>query len=170
MTTTIDTAPTSPDELDYPWTACVTLPPSPTSPRTARRLLDLVAAAWDVPVPEPAELLLTEVVTNVVVHAHTDMTVHLYAGPAGLRVEVDDSSPEPPHERRPTHRSEHGRGLLLLQRLARQWGYEVHDGPAPAETGKTLWFELSSDHNHGDQGDHDETALHAAFADDLNTT
>ena len=92
-----------------------------------------------------AELLTSELVTNVVRHAPRGLTVGVEAGPP-FRVEVHDGrSPteafrkrfaDPP-EVHPTAHS--GRGLLLLHELATRFG--VEDGVG---TGKIVWFELSA--------------------------
>lgn len=144
------------------WTACIDLPPEDTSPRTARALLRAALEQWHVGDLDSAELLLTEVVTNAVVHAHTPFTLHLSAAPGWARVEVRDCSPEPPRRRRPTSRSEHGRGLLLLDRLAHQWGW---DEQPDSHTCKAVWFEVTTT---GTSDQYDDPALHAAF--DLDNT
>ncbi len=66
--------------------------------------------------------LLTEVVTNVVLHAYTtfDVTVHLTG--TGVRVEVTDGSPRLPRPRRHSVDATTGRGLDLLEQLSSRWG------------------------------------------------
>ncbi len=54
-----------------------------------------------------------------------------------MRVEIDDPSPEVPVLRHPDHGDEHGRGVLLVDQLATDWGVEPHP-----ERGKTVWFEI----------------------------
>ena len=165
-----------------PKTASITLPAEAISPRSARELLRLLARSWHIPDPDDADLLLTEVVTNVVVHAHTTMSLRMSWRGERLRVEVSDFSPVMPHARRATRRSENGRGLLLLDRLADAWGVTEHPhtetidtgagdtgtaGDERADTGtfKTVWFELVP----RDAGeDHEvDLDLHAAFAIDM---
>lgn len=145
------------------WSAQITLPPAPTSPRAARALLRMATEQWDVGEVDSVDLLLTEVVTNAVVHAHTAFTVAFTAREGWTRVEVRDCSPDPLRRRRPTSRSEHGRGLLLLDRLAADWGWEEDStslsGDAPSSTCKTVWFEVTAI----DTGSDREAALHAAF-------
>ncbi len=119
--------------------ATINLPPSRTSPRSARRLLELAAQEWAMPELDSAELLLTEIVTNAAVHAGTDMTVSLSVSSGRLRVEVSDCSREMPRPRRPTTGSEGGRGLLLLQRLSHSWGWATSEDSPRC---KTVWFEL----------------------------
>jgi anti-sigma regulatory factor (Ser/Thr protein kinase) len=80
--------------------------------------------------------LLTEVVTNVVLHAYTtfDVTVHLTG--TGVRVEVTDGSPRLPRPRRHSVDATTGRGLDLLEQLSSRWG------AVRAPGGKTVWFEI----------------------------
>jgi anti-sigma regulatory factor (Ser/Thr protein kinase) len=102
----------------------------------------LVIAAGLGDLRSSAELLTSEVVTNAVVHAGTDMVVTVSVRPRGLRVEVADGSPDavllsssPGSEPEPGG----GRGLLLVQMMASGWGVE------PVETGKIVWFELTDE-------------------------
>lgn len=81
----------------------------------------------------------------------------LWAGDR-LRVEVTDCSPAMPRPRRVTRRSEHGRGLLLLDRLADAWGVTQHDSNHSC---KTVWFEITQQTENDD--DDDDLDLHAAF-------
>jgi hypothetical protein len=41
--------------------------------------------------------------------------------------------------RDPDDFDEHGRGIMLIETLAADWGVELRDG------GKTIWFELAAD-------------------------
>jgi anti-sigma regulatory factor (Ser/Thr protein kinase) len=89
-----------------------------------------------------AMLVVSELVTNVVVHAHTPATVSLHLRQAQLRIEVSDSAQEavqPGHERdgdRPG-----GWGLPLVESVARTWGVD----PSCGDAGKTVWAELDVD-------------------------
>nr|WP_238420543.1 SpoIIE family protein phosphatase [Streptomyces taklimakanensis] len=89
---------------------------------------------------EGAVLLLSEVLTNVLVHTEGDASlVAELSGERGsrrLRVEVADPSDELPHRREPGELASRGRGLLLLEMLADSWGV------APRGVGKSIWFEL----------------------------
>ena len=53
-----------------------------------------------------------------------------------LRIEVDDPSTDPPVLRHPDVHEDRGRGILLVDALATQWGTEIHSD------GKTVWFEI----------------------------
>lgn len=84
----------------------------------------------------PAELLVSEVVTNVVNHAHTPFSVSVaFLGTA--RVTVVDGSSVLPVLREMVDDAEEGRGLFLVQALAHRWGIEHHP------SGKQVWFEVA---------------------------
>ncbi|WP_424212877.1 ATP-binding SpoIIE family protein phosphatase [Streptomyces sp. BI20] len=85
-------------------------------------------------------LMVSEVVTNVLVHTDGDAVLVAEAvgepGSRRLRVDVADGSDEPPHKRRPGEMASSGRGVLLLELLADAWGVD------PRGEGKSTWFEL----------------------------
>ncbi|MFC3689982.1 ATP-binding protein [Aquipuribacter hungaricus] len=111
------------------------LPCEPTSPRAARRWLRALVEHHDADAGDTLELLLTEVVTNVVVHAGTPSTLRFFdVGPV-LCVEVEDGSVQPPYRARPSRASdENGRGVELLNSLSVFWGCRRVPG------GKVVWF------------------------------
>ena len=82
-----------------------------------------------------AELLTSEVVTNALVHAGAPIHITARAVGAGVRVEVADGSPHSPIVRHYGELAGTGRGLRLLDLLAR-WGVQE------TLTGKAVWFEL----------------------------
>ncbi|MFJ2703726.1 SpoIIE family protein phosphatase [Streptomyces sp. NPDC087428] len=90
---------------------------------------------------DTAVLLATELLGNVLVH--TDQDGSLTASVTGetgrrrLLVEVMDRGDELPHQRTPVELASSGRGLLLLDILADQWGVR------PEPEGKTAWFALT---------------------------
>ncbi|MFD5426665.1 ATP-binding protein [Streptomyces sp. NPDC127084] len=89
---------------------------------------------------EVAELLVSELVTNALVHTDDGAVVTATVAPARLRVEVRDftTGVGDPHLPVPAvgDDSTHGRGLLLVQNLADAWGVRAH------ALGKVVWFEL----------------------------
>ncbi|WP_030752518.1 SpoIIE family protein phosphatase [Streptomyces griseus] len=90
---------------------------------------------------DAAVLMVSEMVTNVLVHTDGDalLTAEVACGGKGrrLRVEVSDASDELPHKRHPGEMASSGRGLVLMEMLADAWGVE------PRGEGKTIWFELT---------------------------
>jgi serine phosphatase RsbU (regulator of sigma subunit) len=87
---------------------------------------------------DDALLLVTELVTNAVVHAGTDIELHVEVGVDSARVEVIDHSAGslPVLHGDPDSSREGGRGIFLLDALAREWGTRHFAG------GKSVWFAL----------------------------
>lgn len=114
--------------------------PELKSASDARHFAERTLAEWDLPqVLEATRLLVSELVVNAVIHARTDSELVLRAEDGRLRVEVTDHSAAEPvlQEYSPTAPS--GRGLLILDELADEWGVE-RDG-----TSKVVWFDLALD-------------------------
>ena len=115
------------------------LPPLPTSPSAARAFLRGALQTWNLDgFGDVTEVLTDELVANVVRHVHAPMTVRVRRQPNSIRVEVDDPSNDPPVQQHADVLAESGRGLLLIDSLADQWGVIQHDGD-----GKTVWFEIN---------------------------
>lgn len=124
-----------------PLQVTITLSPRPDSVPRARDWARGVVAAWRAEDVEwPLAQLLTEVVTNAVLHAGSEVVVVLQSLPGrpGLRCEVSDTSPVRPRRRHHSADATTGRGLVLLEQLADAWGVEVRPG------GKTVWFEVGT--------------------------
>ncbi|MEV5432887.1 SpoIIE family protein phosphatase [Streptomyces sp. NPDC052701] len=107
----------------------------------ARQQLRELLHDWSSPDQvDSAVLLLSEMLTNVLVHTDTDaLLVAEVTGRAGdrrMRVEVTDAGDDLPHRRSPGELASSGRGLLLIGLLAHAWGVD------PRGEGKTTWFEL----------------------------
>lgn len=84
-------------------------------------------------------LLTSEVVTNAVRHGPIGGMVDVRVSATGdrLRVSVRDESPQRPIRLEPDPTALAGRGVLLVDRLASDWGVEPESGA------KTVWFEVS---------------------------
>ena len=89
-------------------------------------------------VRDTAELLTSELVTNALLHAGTDLTVHVEGcqGDGSVRIAVDDGSDKAPQLGDPSSDALGGRGLPLVAILATRWGWE------PLPVGKRVWFEV----------------------------
>ena len=115
------------------------LGPETSSARHARRFVDEVLNRWHCDaLLDEVQLLVSELVTNAVVHAGSDVEVAVRLLGDSLRIEVLDHAPvaqlrpsTPPDE------AESGRGLLLVETIATSWGVEAFDG------GKVVWFEVA---------------------------
>ncbi|WP_309095014.1 SpoIIE family protein phosphatase [Streptomyces sp.] len=85
----------------------------------------------------PAELLVSELVTNAVRHSHArPVALRLVRGDT-LLCEVDDDDHELPTLLGADPLDDRGRGLRIVSTLARQWG------TSRTAAGKTVWFELT---------------------------
>jgi sigma-B regulation protein RsbU (phosphoserine phosphatase) len=122
------------------------LPNDRRTPAAARALVRSVLeeAALDSLLNE-ALLLTTELSTNAVVHAGTEVDIEVTADIGGLTVTVTDFAPGPVEQLAVGPKNdkvdigevaERGRGLLLVDHFASRWG-TVHEG-----TGKGVWFRL----------------------------
>lgn len=112
----------------------VTLPAKATSPARARRFIDATLADWGLDGGDDLVLVASELTTNALLHARTPMRVRLAEEDEGIRLSVQDGSGQPPRERGFSVESGTGRGLLLLESVAAEWGVEPHEGD-----GKTVW-------------------------------
>ncbi|MEU9013315.1 SpoIIE family protein phosphatase [Streptomyces sp. NPDC048479] len=112
------------------------LEPEDAAPGRARRLARRALNRWGLEeLSDSVELLVSEVVTNAVRYAERPVTLRLLRTDV-LRCEVGDDSPQLPRQRRARDTDEGGRGLFLVNRLARRWG------ATRLSTGKVVWFEL----------------------------
>ena len=119
--------------------SAVVLPAVPQSAAAARRhVASRLEEAGQGERVDTATLLVSEVVTNAILHAGGDVTVRVDVLPSGaVTVAVDDTS-----DRRPVHRQHSGdastgRGLELVDMLADDCGVD-----ALAQGGKSVWFTL----------------------------
>ncbi|MFD5631294.1 MULTISPECIES: SpoIIE family protein phosphatase [unclassified Streptomyces] len=89
---------------------------------------------------DSAVLLVSEMMTNVLVHTDADaLLVAEVTGEGGkrrMRVEVTDAGDDLPHKRDPGELASSGRGLVLVELLADLWGVD------PRGEGKSIWFEF----------------------------
>jgi anti-sigma regulatory factor (Ser/Thr protein kinase) len=101
---------------------------------------------------ECAQLGVSELVTNALLHGEPPITVRLRGTAEHPRVEVQDSSIEPPIlPNQPLDRPQtddllltFGRGLSIVARCCDAWGAEVE------EDGKVVWFTPAADFADGD--------------------
>ena len=117
------------------------LPRTADAPGMARRSVRHMAGGeLDHPEREMVDILMTELVTNAVVHAGRDagknVILRFAVAPERIRVEVCDRGVGFSSDQLAEPRSEPGGyGLMMVDRGASRWG-------ASAEGGTCVWFEL----------------------------
>ena len=84
-------------------------------------------------VADVAQLLVSELVTNAVLHAGTTVHLRVEADGSALRIEVTDGAATKPSRRHYSAEAATGRGLGLVEALAAEWGTRSEAG------GKTVW-------------------------------
>ena len=116
----------------------IALPARVSSPRRARRFVRDTLEPCDVPaeVIDSAELVATELVTNSVMHARSDVILTVECVSGSVRLRVDDQSAVRPVVRNAAPDAATGRGLFIVEQLASRWGVDLH------REGKTVWVEL----------------------------
>ncbi|HVM65464.1 MAG TPA: SpoIIE family protein phosphatase [Acidimicrobiales bacterium] len=137
------------------------LPARSASVATARHAVRDLAEQWSLPegVVLDAEMVVSELVTNAVLHARTDCELSIEPRLPGLRLAVaddDDAAPLPPTAFVPladglltgadsdkalagllAERAT-GRGMAIVEALSSRWGVESRNG------GKVVWAELGT--------------------------
>lgn len=105
--------------------------------RWARSRLAGSGIGDDEPLAETLVLIISELVTNAVVHTGCPAVLRmLFAAEGGVRVEVADTSDRPPQPRHAEGEDTNGRGLELVDGLADRWGWQ------PEGAGKSIWCEV----------------------------
>lgn len=106
---------------------------------TARRFAAAALEGWGRgDLVDTVALLVSEVVTNVVLHAGTAGELVIELGDGGVRIEVHDGTGRLPQRKAYGEDASTGRGLVLVELLADDWGAE------PTDAGKCVWFEVGS--------------------------
>ncbi|OJF10291.1 ATP-binding protein [Couchioplanes caeruleus] len=108
--------------------------------RQARNIATEACLRWDLPhLVAPASLIASELVSNVVDHAHTMMTLRVTLRRRYLQIAVRDGSSEPPMlPTRPSPTAPGGRGLILVNASAHAWDW------LPCAGGKVVWASLAT--------------------------
>lgn len=121
-------------------TEVIELAASPDAPARGRHAVTRVLDGWGYAGSGREDLLLvvSELVTNAVVHGAEPIVVTVVRAPSRVRVEVTDAATDSsPHSSRVAQDAETGRGLSVVTRLAAAWGWRATPG-----RGKTVWAEL----------------------------
>jgi anti-sigma regulatory factor (Ser/Thr protein kinase) len=113
------------------------LPPLPSSASRARSAVrEYLDSSCPGEVVETTALLVTELVTNAVLHAGTQIVVVVDHAPGSFKVRVCDNSDVRLVARPLEPTAATGRGLLLVQQLATTWGVNS------SQRGKEVWCEI----------------------------
>jgi anti-sigma regulatory factor (Ser/Thr protein kinase)/anti-anti-sigma regulatory factor len=118
--------------------------PGPGAPSEARGLATRMCQAWDLEeILDTVLIVMSELVTNAVVHGTGSVHVTVVLRYQHLHLVVRDQSPDPP--RRAQHPQRHstgvsldsnGRGLHLLDAVCQSWGY------LSSGLGKAVWARI----------------------------
>jgi len=113
------------------------LPCDASSVRAARQFVtaQLSAAGFN-DTAFTASLLVSELITNAVLHAGTDIQVVIEGVGDRIRISVQDGSERTIRRRRHSLDAATGRGLMMVEQMASEWGVEK------VTPGKAVWFTL----------------------------
>jgi DNA-binding NarL/FixJ family response regulator len=108
------------------------------TPSEARRFIETTLASWETVDPiETIQLLVTELVTNVIVHTPGTPDVRVSLHPDFVHVEVSDPDAVVVSPRQASINESSGRGLHLVEKLAAAWGI------VQVDAGKVVWFDVA---------------------------
>ncbi|WP_127498195.1 ATP-binding protein [Actinoplanes solisilvae] len=123
--------------------ATLRLGPEPDAPSLARNLVSDACLAWErAELLHPGRAVMSELVTNAVEHARTELTVSVSLRGAGIHLSVADGVAEPPRPlemgrvRRGQPLDNRGHGLRVVSALTVAWG------SLPTTGGKLVWATL----------------------------
>ena len=128
---------------EWPLSHRLILAALPEAVPTARANIKALLLGWDLTaLTEPAELCVTELVSNAIkaVHRlHPDLrhpiALRVSSDRSRLLMEVWDCSPELPKKAQPDGQSENGRGLVLIEAYSDRWSFYA----TPQWGGKVVW-------------------------------
>ena len=124
--------------------AALVVPAERTSAAAARRFVLSTLEEWKCELlVDRAMLAVSEMVTNVILHARTTARVVVRRQPTGVRIEVHDGSPQLPQQKSYGADATTGRGLGMLDALCEDWGV------AATPEGKVVWVELADESDGG---------------------
>ncbi|WP_286218709.1 SpoIIE family protein phosphatase [Paraoerskovia sediminicola] len=111
------------------------LPSEVASIARARHAVRRTCRAWDIDSVTSAELVVSEIVANGVLHGWGHIALRLFDTGDGLRIEVEDSNPAPPITTEGHANRAGGFGMQIVERLA-DWGWR------PSPSGKIVWARI----------------------------
>ena len=125
------------DTDDVMETAKERFPADLKSAGAARRFVNGILDGWGcTDLQDGASLLVSELVTNAVVHAHSSVELAVHLRPGRVRIEVIDTAREHVRRRDAKDDEQSGRGMALIEAIAVAWGIDS------LLSGKSVWFEM----------------------------
>jgi anti-sigma regulatory factor (Ser/Thr protein kinase) len=124
------------------YSARVQLPALASSVPAARHVISRLLTAWAYRrSPEDAQVIVTELVSNVIDHVQgeTHLLLELTVSEDRLRISVADGSSVRPVVHELNGDQPRGLGMFLVATLSSRWGVEDYQG------GKRVWVELDAD-------------------------
>lgn len=105
----------------------------------ARAQVTEAATTWGFPAVTELEVVMSELLTNAIVHARSVAHVQCSMDDIGaVDISVSDDAPGPLSPRPADEQATHGRGLAIVEAFSERWG--VIDRP---DLGKTVWARLA---------------------------
>jgi anti-sigma regulatory factor (Ser/Thr protein kinase) len=124
--------------------ASTALSPAPKSVAVGRHFVERTLVEWGrLELVDTACLLVSEILTNAVRHACSPIGLRLHQNEREVTLEITDDSTHLPQRRLADPDDENGRGLMLVDALADNWGTRA------TSTGKTVWITLSVEPDEG---------------------
>ena len=113
----------------------------PRSVAAARHWVGARLADVAAPLLGQVELMVSELASNAISHARSAFTVRIERAGHHTRISVADAGEGVPRVQAPNMSALHGRGLLIVDALAAQWGVDyLRD-----HSGKIVWFTVADD-------------------------
>ena len=112
------------------------LPTTAGSPALARDLIRSELVDCEEKLVSAAELMVSELVSNAVVHGSSPIDLELLRADGIVKATVTDGGAGRPVPKNPESHEPHGRGLHIVRLLAHDWGV------VEFEAGKSVWFTL----------------------------
>ena len=118
--------------------AVLDVPADPTAVHDGRAFAERTMRDWGVPrdVIEDATLVVSELLTNAIVHGRPPIRMRLHKTRRELAVEVDDAASAMPRKLYAAPEDVRGRGLFIVGELSSRWAARANG------TGKTVWSTL----------------------------
>ncbi len=104
----------------------------------ARRFIRATLTSWGQHrLLQDGTLIVSELATNAITHGDSAFRVSIERTATVVRIAVEDAGPGIPHPRHLPIDVPNGRGMRMVEMLARRWGCDLLDG------GKVLWADLN---------------------------